>query len=279
MKAIVNEDIDFEIKRVLSNLNIEIGDHEEIPFEALEALKTYIGYKESACNIDTLLHIFAYNYILYAVQNEDKDLSYDITVPKLFENIESKKNYLNHLLVNYLRIIYYPNLEELVTDRLDLALELGGLLNNKGASVSFIGDIIANYLRELFFIYSNNPDCFAMLVHILKNDDDPFNTYKKYFNNKQNYLSYKGLIIKTLYLYAYSYLGNLKDCNQISKSNEALLNDIKRRIDNNDVYELPEDLEYCKLLLVAFYYPSNQEHNKKSSQERTLSLLLYTTYN
>ena len=47
MKTIVDEKIDIEIKRILSNLDIEIEDHGEIPFNALEALKAYLGFKEN----------------------------------------------------------------------------------------------------------------------------------------------------------------------------------------------------------------------------------------
>ena len=290
MRTIVDETIDIEIKRVLKNLDIEIEDHEEIPFDALEALKAYLGFKENNRNNTMLLHIFAYNYIFLSIKHEADDTIddlKDITYSKFINMVDTKKNFLNHILTNYLKIIYYPNLYELVTDRLDLSLELTSLNKRKSIEIEFISDKLTKYLEELYFIYSNSQDINVteVILHIIKYGDDPFNTYKKYFPNKDTFDAYKGLLIEMLYIHTYLYLERQKDMGYIRKDNKKILKDINKRITSNDLQTLPDDLEYAKLLLISFYYfdlnkeKFNKQKNKaikKTTLNRVHPLLLYS---
>ena len=240
--------------------------------------------------IAILLHIFAYNYIFLSLIHEGDervdDLK-DITFSKLINMIDTKNNFLNHLLTNYLKIIYYPNLTELVTDRLDLALEITSLNKSTILEVEFLSDKFAKYLEELYFIYSSNPDINLMevILHIIKNNDDPFNTYKKYFKNKEIFASYKSLLIEMLYLHTYLYLQYQKDKGYIRKDNKKFLKEIKRRIANNDLYTLPENAEYAKLMLISFYYFGGNKDElakqknkaiKKNTLSRVNPLLLFS---
>lgn len=280
---IVDEQIDINIMDMYKKLGIVIEEYDEIPFDALDILKKYIFFNSNE-NTNILIHIFAYNYIYFSEIDETNAATLeDTTLEDLINDTKNYPNYLNRLLLTYLKILYNPNLYELVTFNLDLADNLTNMQNNLNKT-ELITDKLRNYLCELFYVYSsfNEINVNDILLYVIETGNDPFNIYKKYFKNKNEILSYKKMIIEMLYLHTFTYLLDIKKMSYLSKDQEIILEDIKKRINSNNLYTLPNDIAYQKFMIEAFFCSSEMRNAKneaiksikKQTRNRVYSLLL-----